>query len=107
VLDINQKALEMTKSLSPEHISEYMIALKNVFDQHISLLDRRERDGKIRRCHGDLHLGNICVVDGVPTLFDCIEFDESLATIDILYDFAFLTIDLWHHGLASLVQTMS
>lgn len=47
VLDTNQKALETTKSISPEHISEYMIALKNVFGRHISLLDKRERDGKI------------------------------------------------------------
>ena len=56
-------------------------------------LNAREKTGKVRRCHGDLHLRNICLVDGAPTLFDCIEFDETLATIDVLYDLAFL-----HYG---------
>jgi predicted kinase len=50
----------------------------------------------VRRCHGDLILRNICLLDGVPTLFDCLEFDEGLATIDVLYDLAFLLMDLWH-----------
>src|SRR5215204_5637539 len=49
-----------------------------------------------RRCHGDLILRNICLIDGVPTLFDCLEFNEALATIDVLYDLAFLLMDLWH-----------
>jgi aminoglycoside phosphotransferase family enzyme/predicted kinase len=101
VLDINQKALQTTRSFAPALVSEYTIALNIIFDRNLLLLNKRERDGKIRRCHGDLHLGNICVVDGVPTLFDCIEFDEALATIDILYDLAFLIMDLWHRGLAS------
>lgn len=47
-----------------------------------------------RRCHGDLHLGNICLLDGAPTPFDALEFDEELATIDIGYDLAFLLMDL-------------
>ena len=53
----------------------------------------------MRRCHGDLHLRNICLVDGAPTLFDCIEFDEAMATIDVLYDLSFLLMDLWRRGL--------
>ena len=51
--------------------------------------------GCVRRCHGDLHLRNIALLNGVPTPFDAIEFDESIATIDILYDLAFLLMDLW------------
>ena len=63
------------------------------------LLDRRRAEGKVRRCHGDLHLRNICLLDGKPTLFDCLEFSDALASIDILYDLAFLLMDLEHRGL--------
>lgn len=62
------------------------------------LFDRRSRAGCVRRCHGDLHLGNIVLIDGVPTLFDALEFDEDLATVDVLYDLAFLLMDLDHRG---------
>jgi hypothetical protein len=53
----------------------------------------------VRHCHGDLHLRNICLLDGKPTLFDCLEFDEALATIDVLYDLVFLLMDLEHRRL--------
>jgi aminoglycoside phosphotransferase family enzyme/predicted kinase len=62
------------------------------------LLDRRRAAGRVRRCHGDLHLRNICVIDGAPVLFDCIEFSDAFATIDVLYDLAFLLMDLAHQG---------
>jgi aminoglycoside phosphotransferase family enzyme/predicted kinase len=64
------------------------------------LLDRRRAAGKVRRCHGDLHLGNICLLDGRPVLFDGIEFSDEIACIDVLYDLAFLLMDLGHRGLA-------
>ena len=63
------------------------------------LLDRRAASGKVRRCHGDLHLANICLWRGRPTLFDCLEFDPELATTDVLYDLAFLLMDVWQRGL--------
>ncbi|MEJ8571153.1 AAA family ATPase [Microbaculum marinum] len=65
------------------------------------LIDRRARDGAIRRCHGDLHLGNVALIDGAPVIFDALEFDEALATIDVFYDLAFLLMDLWERGLRS------
>ncbi len=58
------------------------------------LLDSRRERGLVRRCHGDLHLGNICLWEGRPTLFDAIEFSESIACVDVFYDFAFLLMDL-------------
>jgi uncharacterized protein len=58
------------------------------------LLEARQRDGLVRRCHGDLHLGNIVLIDGQPVLFDAIEFDPRIATGDVLYDLAFLLMDL-------------
>ena len=54
--------------------------------------------GLVRRCHGDMHCGNIIVEEGEPKLFDAIEFSEKIATIDVLYDLAFLLMDLWTHG---------
>jgi aminoglycoside phosphotransferase family enzyme/predicted kinase len=65
------------------------------------LLEARRRDGKVRHCHGDLHLRNIVLLDDRPVLFDCIEFDERFACIDVLYDLAFLIMDLLERGLAA------
>jgi aminoglycoside phosphotransferase family enzyme len=62
------------------------------------LLDRRRAAGKVRRCHGDLHLRNVCLFEGKPTLFDCLEFSDELASVDVLYDLAFLLMDLEHRG---------
>lgn len=64
------------------------------------LLDQRGRHGLVRRCHGDLHCGNIVVLDGQPRLFDAIEFSEAIATVDVLYDLAFLLMDLGRRGAA-------
>jgi uncharacterized protein len=63
------------------------------------LLIARGEAGHVRRCHGDLHLRNIVLLDGVPTLFDAVEFDEAIATGDVLYDLAFLLMDLWERDL--------
>ncbi len=54
----------------------------------------RAANGFVRRCHGDLHLGNLCVFEGKLTAFDALEFDEGMATIDVGYDLAFLLMDL-------------
>jgi aminoglycoside phosphotransferase family enzyme/predicted kinase len=69
-----------------------------------NVLDRRRDMGRVRHCHGDLHLRNICLVDGRPTLFDGIEFNMAFATIDVLYDLAFLLMDLDHRGLRRLAS---
>lgn len=63
------------------------------------LLDRRAGEGCVRHCHGDLHLANICLWQGRPTLFDALEFDAALAETDVLYDLAFLVMDLVQRGL--------
>jgi aminoglycoside phosphotransferase family enzyme/predicted kinase len=67
-----------------------------------SLLEERREGGKVRLCHGDLHLHNIYLLDGLPTLFDCIEFNRPLACIDVLYDLSFLLMDLAHRRLPDL-----
>ena len=73
-------------------------------DRTAALLDDRQAEGFVRRCHGDLHLRNICLVEDEPTLFDCIEFNEAFAAIDVLYDLAFLLMDLEHRELRPLAN---
>jgi aminoglycoside phosphotransferase family enzyme/predicted kinase len=58
------------------------------------VLAQRADAGFVRRAHGDLHLGNLCLWQGRPVPFDALEFDETLGTIDLAYDFAFLLMDL-------------
>ena len=65
------------------------------------LLRARAVGGYVRHCHGDLHLRNIVEIDGKPVLFDAIEFDDALATIDLLYDLAFLLMDLGKRSLTA------
>jgi len=68
-------------------------------DRHSALLDARREAGFVRQCHGDLHLRNIVMLEGQPTLFDAIEFNDEIACIDVLYDIAFLLMDLWRRHL--------
>ena len=70
-------------------------------DGRADLLDARRASGLVRRGHGDLHLRNICLLRGQPVLFDCIEFNSALACADVMYDVAFLLMDLLHRGLAT------
>jgi hypothetical protein len=64
-----------------------------------ALIEVRQHEGHVRRGHGDLHLRNLCLIDGAPCLFDALEFDERLATTDVLYDLAFFLMDLRQSGL--------
>lgn len=73
-------------------------------DRHAQIMDHRKAGGWVRHCHGDLHLGNIFSLDGEPTPFDCIEFNDAIAKIDVLYDLAFLLMDLWRRGLRLLAN---
>jgi aminoglycoside phosphotransferase family enzyme/predicted kinase len=81
-------------------------ATRAALERARDLLEQRRRDGFVRHCHGDLHLGNIVLLDGAPVLFDCLEFDEALATVDTFYDLAFLLMDLMHRDLGTLAQRL-
>lgn len=83
----------------PDRAARLAAAMRGEFGRMRPLLRQRGAKGCVRRCHGDLHLRNIVLLDREPTLFDAIEFDESIATTDILYDFAFLLMDLWERGI--------
>lgn len=65
---------------------------------------RRKAEGRVRECHGDLHLANITLHQGEPTPFDCLEFDPGLSRIDVMSEVAFLTMDLDAHGRPDLTH---
>jgi aminoglycoside phosphotransferase family enzyme/predicted kinase len=75
-------------------------------DRHATRLDARRRAGLVRECHGDLHLRNICLLDGQPTIFDGVEFNDEISCIDVLYDLAFLLMDLWRRDLRLHANTV-
>lgn len=103
VLRINEAGLEAARELFGDGpVAEVVEATRDLWERHRPLLDERQRAGRVRLCHGDLHLRNIVEIDGQPVLFDCLEFDEEMATTDILYDLAFLLMDLWHRDLKAL-----
>lgn len=60
------------------------------------LMRERKRDGRVRECHGDLHLGNLAWVDNALVIFDCIEFSAALRWIDVISEVAFCFMDLLH-----------
>lgn len=74
-------------------------ASREALRRHEGLLDARRDEGWVRECHGDLHLGNIFLDGDRPVLFDGIEFNEALSCIDVLYDLAFLVMDLLQRNL--------
>ncbi len=65
-------------------------------DRQMPALEDRSVGGFVRHCHGDLHLGNVALIDGKPVLFDAIEFNRTFAEIDVFYDLAFMLMDLEH-----------
>ena len=83
---------------SDAEVAAFAAQLESEFKACRPDIERRNREDRVRRCHGDLHLRNICLLDGRPTLFDPIEFSDAIASVDVLYDLAFLLMDLIHRG---------
>jgi aminoglycoside phosphotransferase family enzyme/predicted kinase len=84
--------------LGADRVEALLVATDAEFERRRALLDARGAAGQVRRCHGDLHLGNILEEGGRAILFDCIEFNDTLSQIDVLYDIAFLLMDLGFRG---------
>jgi len=107
ILEQNLTELAEAPGLIPADLTARVAAeARAALDAVAALLDRRAAAGRVRRCHGDLHLRNICLIDGHPTLFDAIEFNDTFAVIDVLYDLAFLVMDLLHRGLGELANQL-
>lgn len=72
------------------------------FERRAPVFKQRRRAGRVRECHGDLHLGNIVLLDDAPMPFDCIEFNDELRYIDVVNDVAFTFMDLIDHDLVPM-----
>lgn len=83
----------------PAKIARFDRLVRAEFDRVRDILEQRRREGFVRRCHGDLHLNNICMIGGAPVPFDAIEFRDEFVRIDVLFDLAYLLMDLDRRGL--------
>ncbi|HUA77440.1 MAG TPA: AAA family ATPase [Acetobacteraceae bacterium] len=84
----------LAAGLPEPQVLAWEAALLEALKRREAWLAQRAAQGFVRRAHGDLHLGNLCLWQGEPVPFDALEFDERLATIDLGYDLAFLLMDL-------------
>lgn len=99
VVEENMEMLRNAVEISAGLKEQYAALSEEWLRRMRATLGWRRHTGLVRRCHGDLHLNNICLVGGKPLLFDAIEFDDSFACIDTGFDLAFLLMDLDTHGL--------
>ncbi|MDE2457264.1 MAG: phosphotransferase, partial [Burkholderiales bacterium] len=67
-------------------------------------IEARRGAGRVRECHGDLHLGNVVRIQGRTTVFDCIEFNEDFRWIDVMDEIAFMAMDLEAHARPGLAH---
>jgi predicted kinase len=106
IIDGNAKTFEefAEGGLDPAEVDRLNGECRRLLDDGARFLEARRAAGFVRHCHGDLHLRNICMYDGEPTLFDAIEFSKRLSNIDVLYDLAFLLMDLDHRDLRHLAN---
>jgi uncharacterized protein len=93
-------------SLSGREDEANVLALRNAMEAEYAsckeLMEQRHVLGFVRECHGDLHLGNITLIDQKPVPFDCIEFDPALRWIDVMNEVAFTVMDLLHYRRSEL-----
>jgi len=75
---------------------------ESTFQRLQELMTSRDNNGFVREGHGDMHLGNVMVLDGEVTLFDCIEFNDYFRWRDVYSDLGFLLMDLEDRGLKGL-----
>ncbi|WP_020406094.1 AAA family ATPase [Hahella ganghwensis] len=72
---------------------------QSTFERLRPLMEKRDKDGFVRECHGDMHLANVTTEDGNVMLFDCIEFNDYFRWLDVYNDIGFLLMDLEDRGL--------
>lgn len=99
-----RQARKNPEILAPDLVDRVDAGLAFRVGAAAATIRKRSEAGLERHCHGDLHLRNICLFQGKPTLFDAIEFNFEFARIDLLYDLAFLLMDLEGRGLRPLAN---
>jgi len=86
------------------HIDALSAWEAQAFDRLQGVFAERLQGGRVRECHGDLHLGNVTQIDGRATVFDCLEFSPALRWTDVMSDVAFMAMDLHAHRLPRLAH---
>jgi aminoglycoside phosphotransferase family enzyme/predicted kinase len=104
IVDSMETSLREAPPAPMAQVTAHIADLRRAHEAHAAHIDARREQGKTRACHGDLNLRNICLFEGEPTPFDCLEFSDDMSTIDVLYDLAFLLMDLWRVGLRGLAN---
>jgi aminoglycoside phosphotransferase family enzyme/predicted kinase len=99
--DLAQSAAEASRKSQLQHLQRW--ADDESKRRHADF-SSRHRDGFVRECHGDLHLGNMVLLDDEIRIFDCIEFSEDFRWIDVISDVAFAAMDLEHRGRADFAR---
>jgi uncharacterized protein len=98
IIEGNTAAFRAAACFAAGDIDDLRQASLSAFARIRGLLEQRGSRGYSRRCHGDLHLANIVLIDRKPVLFDAIEFDPVMASTDVLYDLAFPVMDFIRYG---------
>lgn len=99
---ISQLSPALAAQLGGDETARWTRLARDEYTRLALRLAARAHHGRVRRCHGDLHLGNICIFAGAPTPFDAIAFNDELTSIDVLYDLSFLLMDLSFRGRSDL-----
>lgn len=107
--DIRHWAEENFEHIAPllHHNDEQQLRVierwsQNEWQKKAVIMRARKNQGFIRECHGDMHLGNLTLIEGRVTPFDCIEFNPKLRWIDVISELAFIMMDLTHRKLDRL-----
>jgi predicted kinase len=98
IIDDNTRAFRTAACFPASDVDGLEEASQSAFSRIRQLLEQRAKQGYVRRCHGDLHLANIVLIEHKPVLFDAIEFDPAIASVDVVYDLAFPIMDLLRYG---------
>lgn len=91
---VSDGSYDVTKPQTKQQFDETKAYTDEFFATQQALFQKRLGQDKIRACHGDLHLGNICEWEEQLYLFDCIEFNEPFRFVDTMFDIAYIVMDL-------------
>ena len=97
----DENLVHIAAAIPVEYLPNSYFELKRWYRENVDLLDivdTRRAEGYVRDCHGDLHLGNMAMIDGKLRFFDCIEFNPELRWIDTVSETAFVAMDLHARG---------
>ena len=95
-----------TEVFAPDALKRLFALTRAAMDRFAATMDSRMAAGFVRHCHGDLHLRNVCMFEGAPTIFDALEFNDVLAVTDTMYDIAYILMDILHRGLVEQANAL-